>query len=446
MEEDIRTSSATAIKTSTKVEERLEAAIEEASKRIKYDSAHDEEILRSLSLVAEFIKDKKRVCYGGTAMNSILPQSKKFYNPELDLPDYDFYTPDVEGDVEELVALLNKEGFKDVYHKVGIHEGTKKILVNFVPVADVSSIEPELFAVLLRRSILKDGMYYTDDIILRMMMYLELSRPKGMVERWPKVYERLQLINELFPIRGCVGVATGEPPSTIPLGIRKSILEYIIEWKRILCNGAMGHLYARGIRKRDAVYRIQEGGAVLFTSPDPKIDAFTLKKKLGEGIELFRHKQRGEIVPERFELRLKGKTICVIVEETACHSYVAFPTSDERQIYIASLEFLITLYLSLSIFTTHAKDILGDSVLCQVKQFIRLSNENHAAKKSQFPPFSLQCRGHQTGFASLLREKVKRVRRERGELGSVAKSIKRRHSAARHSGTHKLRSKNKDKK
>lgn len=437
MEEDIRSYSTTPVKSSTKVEDRLEAAIEEASKRIKYDSAHDEEILRSMSIVADFIKKKKRVCYGGTAMNSILPQAKKFYNPELDLPDYDFYTPDVDGDVDELVALLNSEGFKDVYHKVGIHEGTKKILVNFVPVADISSIEPELFAVLLRRSILKDGMHYTDDVILRMMMYLELSRPKGMVERWPKVYERLQLINELFPIRGCMVPLTGEPLGTIPLGIRKSILEYIIEWKRILCNGAMGHLYSRGIRKGDAVYRIQEGGAVLFTSPDPKIDASVLKKNLGEDIQLFRHKQRGEIVPERFELRLKGKTLCVILQETACHSYVAFPTSDKQYIYIASLEFLITLYLSLSIFTTHANDILGNSVLCQVKQFIRLSNENHSAKKSQFSPFSLQCRGHQTGFASLLRAKVRRVKKEMGDVDSVGRTTRRK----RQSGTHKRRSK-----
>jgi hypothetical protein len=35
------------------------------------------------------------------------------------------------------------------------------------------------------------------------------------------------------------------------------------------------------------------------------------------------------------------------------------------------------------------------------------------AKKSQFPAFSTQCRGHQIGFASLLREKFQRVQREK---------------------------------
>jgi len=425
MEEDLRLHTSSAVKTSIKVEERLEAAVDQASKRIKYDSAHDEEILHALTVVEEFIKRKKRVCYGGTAMNAILPESKKFYDPEYDLPDYDFYTPDVDGDVEELVSVLNKEGFKDVYHKIGMHEGTKKILVNFVPIADISLIEPELFSVLLRRSILKDGMHYTDENILRMMMYLELSRPKGDVDRWPKVFERLQLINQLFPIRGCS--KTPEQKGRIPFTIRSTILNYIVEWQRILCNGPVIPLYKQGIKKQNAVFRIQEGGAVLFTSPDPKIDAMTLKKNLGESsIKILRHRARGEIVPERFELALHGNTLCVIVQETACHSYYPLPLADGRKIYVGSLEFLITLYLSLSIFTTHSDDILGKSVLCQVNQFIQLSEENSRAKKSQFTPFALQCRGHQVGFVSLLRDKVRRVKLERGDDSTRRTTRKRR--------------------
>jgi hypothetical protein len=425
MEEDLRLYTDSAVRSSSLIEKRLEEAIEKASKRIKYESAHDEEILHALAIVAEFIKRKKRVCYGGTAMNAILPESKKFYNPEVDLPDYDFYTPDVEGDVTELVAVLNKEGFKDVYHKVGIHEGTKKIMVNFVPIADISSIEPELFSVLLRRSILKEGMHYTDENILRMMMFLELSRPKGMVERWTKVFERLQLINQLFPIRGCSKISRQK--GSIPFTIRNTILNYIIEWQRILCNGPVLSLYKQGIRKGNAVFRIQEGGPLLFTSPDPKIDSITLKKKLADSsVTVLRHRARGEIVPERFELSLHGNTLCVIIQETACHSYFPFPLSDGRKVFIGSLEFLITLYLSLSIFTTHAEDVLGQSIPCQVKELIQLYEENNRAKSSQFTPFALQCRGHQIGFASLLRDKMRRVKLERGDHDSIRRTTRRR--------------------
>jgi hypothetical protein len=413
MEEDIAVYRDTLTKKRQDIEQRLKDAIDKASERIKYEAAHDEQLLHALSVVKEFIKKKKRVCYGGTAMNAILPKSKQFYDPKVDLPDYDFYTPNVEEDVKDLVAVLKKEGFEDVYSKIGIHEGTKKVLVNYTPIADVSSIDPELFGVIFRRSILKDGMHYTDQDVLRMMMYLELSRPKGMPDRWTKVFERLNLINQMFPIEGCTR-STGHKEE-IPLEIRKIILNYIIKWKRILCNGPIVPLYQRGIRRYNAVFRIQEGGPILLTSPDPKVDSAVLKSAINDSeITLLRHRARGEIVPERIELRKGSQTLCIIIQEIACHSYVPFPTQDKRTIFIGSLEFLITLFLSLGIFTHHGEDVLGPRILCQVREMIKLSRENYGARKSQFEPFSTKCRGHQTKFSSLLREKVKRQRQEKG--------------------------------
>jgi hypothetical protein len=418
MEEDIRARDVSVVspvqtKTSERISKRLEDAIEFASKRTQEESAKDDELRRALTIVEEFIKRKKRVCYGGTAMNAIVPANKKFYDPKYDLPDYDFYTPHVEEDVKDLVQDLEAAGFKDIYHKVGIHKGTKKILVNFVPIADISEIDEELFTVLLKRSILIDGVHYTDDTVLRMMMYLELSRPKGDVARWTKVFERLQIINSIFPIRACkYEKAERLPP--VPLQIRKRILDYVIEWQRVLCNGPMVSLYTAGIRKNNAVFNIQEGGAILFTSPDPRVDSIALKKVLGPGITLYRHRERGEIVPERIEIRDGSVILCMIVQETACHSFVSIPVSDGRVIYVGSLEFLITLYFSFSIFTKEPEKILGNKILCRVKQFIKLANENYGAKASQFQPFSMQCRGHQTQYASLLRAKFMRVQAERG--------------------------------
>jgi hypothetical protein len=450
MEEDIIVKHNTGIKTKTLIEKRLDAAIQKASEHIKYKEAHDEDLLRGLAIVREFIKKKKRVCYGGTAMNAILPVSKQFYDKNLDLPDYDFYTPDVDSDVTELVKLLKQEGFNDVFSKVGIHEGTMKVLVNYTPIADVSYIDPELFNVILRRSILKDGMHYTDEYILRMMMYLELSRPKGMPERWTKVFERLELINDSFPIKGCT-INVGKKPE-IPLTLRKVILDYIIEWKRILCNGPIVPLYRQGIRKQNAIFRIQEGGPILFTSPDPKIDSAELLKRLEEpSITLFRHRKRGEIIPERIELRQGKKTICVIIQEIACHSYVPFPTNDGRTIYLGSLEFLITLYLSLSIFTLHGEDVLGPRILCQVKEFIKIFRENYRAKNSQFEAFALQCRGHQPRFASLLRDKIKRQKeykekqKQRATQRASRSSSTRKKSATRKSARRNARTEQNEK-
>lgn len=449
MEEDIFRSlspQSSLTKKMEKIEARLKQATDLAGERAKYDSAHDEEILNALTVVANFIRRKKRVCYGGTAMNAILPEKDKFYDPEVDLPDYDFYTPEVEEDVAELVEDLNAAGFKDVYQRVGIHEGTKKILVNFVAVADVSRIEKDLYNVFYERSIAVDGIHYTDPDILRMMMYLEISRPKGQVARWDKVFERLQLINRAFPPRsGRSGSASRLRPGrrcsdrpegkSIPAAAQEALVKYIVENQRVLCNGPVLGLYARGIRRGDAVFRADvASGPMLFTSPDPKEDAMRLKgllKTVGK-VEVYVHKPRGEIVPERFELRVDGQIVCLMMEEVACHSYNNFPLEGGQVIQVGSLEFLVTLYLSLHIFTKHSREILGPDAMCLVARCVDLAMENYLSDKSQFPPFSLSCRGHQTGYVSLIRQKVLRIKREKAKADrAVAKTKKKKGAAAK---------------
>jgi len=155
-----------------------------------------------------------------------------------------------------------------------------------------------------------------------------------------------------------------------------------------------------------------------------------------DSITLHRIAPRGEIVPERVELRKDGESICMIIDEIACHSYVTVPVKTGGVIFIGSLEFLITLYLSLGIFTTQSPDYLGSNVPCHVSQFIRLLHENYRSKKSQFAPFPLECRGHQTKYTSLLRQKVERIKREKE--GSQAESMTRKTVASKRGSTRKV--------
>ena len=67
---------------------------------------------------------------------------------------------------------------------------TPPATVDYIPVADITTIDPVLYRILSKREYRVNGISYMDIHTLRMMMYLELSRPRGEVERWPKVYER----------------------------------------------------------------------------------------------------------------------------------------------------------------------------------------------------------------------------------------------------------------
>jgi hypothetical protein len=394
-------------------QERLTDAAKAAEERIKYDAAHNPELLRSLAIVANFIRRKGRVCYGGTAMNEILPDSQKFYDPEVDLPDYDFFTPSLEEDTDDLVAELQKAGFKDVYKKMGIHEGTIKILVNFSPVADITRIEKGVFETLAKRAINKHGILYTDPDCLRSMMYLELSRPRGMVSRWEKVFERLELINEQFPVKGCPGGSW--PISKVPASTVKQIYEFILEENRILCSGPLESIFARGMQKGDAKLKAAAGGPVIFLTPDIRADAKALVGRMTD-TSLFLHKEKGGFIPERMEIRVKGKPVAIAVADSACHAYYSVPVeNDGRVMLVASHEMVISLYLSLAIFTKQHRNHFDGNPFCRVRKLIQLARKNYVAKSSQFTPFSINCKGYQKGFPSLLREKLLRILREKAQ-------------------------------
>jgi hypothetical protein len=396
------------------VVERLAAAVKEAEERNDYEAAHNEPLLKALDIVKRFIRSKGRVCYGGTAMNAILPPKDRFYNPEVDLPDYDFFTPDPDGDVEALVAELKAAGFKDVYQRVGMHEGTRKILVNFVAIADITAIAADIYGVLSKRAVIRGGIRYTDPDVLRMMMYLELSRPKGEVARWEKVYERLRLINAAFPPRGgrTRRVAKGAP---LPKEAQRSIFDFCIDNQRVLFTGGLDGFYKSVIEKGNKLFSLDaHRGVIGMLSPSISEDAKVLREILGGGThtKVFTHVAKGELVPEYIELQYHGRPAVLLFQEVACHSYLYFATPDGRSIAVASPDTLVTLYYAIGLFTRRAAGLIP-RLMAAIPTLVALGEVNRRKGRPAIPAFPLTCRGYQKGRATLLREKVERIKREK---------------------------------
>jgi hypothetical protein len=164
----------------------LRKAIDKAEVKAKMELLNSEIIGEIINIVEKFLRDKKLICYGGTAINNILPKDEQFYNYDVEIPDYDFFSDNALKDCKELA----------------VHEGTFKVFVNYIPVADITQINPILFKSLKKDSIIINGIHYTPPNYLRMSMYLELSRPAGDVSRWEKVLKRLILLNKHYPIVG----------------------------------------------------------------------------------------------------------------------------------------------------------------------------------------------------------------------------------------------------
>jgi hypothetical protein len=180
----------------------LREAVDVMEKRKGAQIIQDPKVKDIISTVEEFIARKKLVCYGGTAINNILPEDAQFYNKDIELPDYDFYSDNALDDAKELADIYYKAGYEDVEAKSGVHHGTYKVFVNFTGIADITQMEPALFKTISRDAIIKKGIRYAPPDFLRMAMYLELSRPDGDVSRWEKVQKRLVLLNTHYPLKG----------------------------------------------------------------------------------------------------------------------------------------------------------------------------------------------------------------------------------------------------
>ena len=68
----------------------LRKAVDYNEKMVKSKKMNNPEISKIINIVEEFIISKKLICYGGTAINNILPDNL-VYNKDLELPDYDFF-------------------------------------------------------------------------------------------------------------------------------------------------------------------------------------------------------------------------------------------------------------------------------------------------------------------------------------------------------------------
>lgn len=104
-----------------------------------------DEIEKALEVVRKFIIRKKRILYGGMAIDlSLRLKGDKIYDDDV-LPDYDFMSPNHIQDSYELADILYQQGFKNVSSISAIHVTSRRVRVQFVVVADITYIPPSVF-------------------------------------------------------------------------------------------------------------------------------------------------------------------------------------------------------------------------------------------------------------------------------------------------------------
>lgn len=269
--------------------------------------AQDPLIKISLGAVETFLKTHPVLCYGGTAINNLLPKEDRFYNPDVEIPDYDFFSRTPQEHAMFLANKLKEEGIKNIEVKPGVHLGTFKVFADFEGVADITHLDAHVFDKLWDEKIVREGIHYVSPDFLRMSMYLELSRPRGDVSRWKKVYERLLLLNKHYPIDCMVTKATDHPE--LDAENRKKLRHLLLNEPVVLLGASAAEVH---LRKE-------------FTTPAMLLAEKETIEKLTAGKKV-KFYEGTEILPPLTNVIEDDGTIQFKFYETsACHSYHSIP-------------------------------------------------------------------------------------------------------------------------
>jgi Poly(A) polymerase catalytic subunit len=69
------------------------------------------DVSKIIKILESFLKRQKLVCYGGTAIDNILPKNSQFYDKSIEIPDYDFYSSNALDDSKELADIYHSSGY-----------------------------------------------------------------------------------------------------------------------------------------------------------------------------------------------------------------------------------------------------------------------------------------------------------------------------------------------
>ena len=386
----------------------------------------DPKVRDIIAIMEDFMRDEKLICYGGTAINNILPEEDQFYNHDLEIPDYDCYSPKALDHAKKLADIYFHKGYTEVEAKSGVHVGTFKVFVNFIPVADLTQIVPELYKNLRKDAISIDGILYCPPNFLRMAMYLELSRPRGDVSRWEKVTKRLALLNKNYPLEDiqCKDIEIQRLFDTsIPEAERDELFD--VSLKTLSDNGVVffGAMAQRLYMKHLPEYSKKQIPNVPdfdVLSNNPAKTARILKERLEYNkfrhVKITKRPGVGEIIAPHYEVTVAGETIVFVYQPIACHSYNSIQ-SHGKTLKIATIDTMLNLYLAF--LYVNRPYYNPTRIICMCESLYKIQERNRLSQEGVLRRFSINCYGKQETIQDMRSEKVEKYKELKDKKGTT---------------------------
>lgn len=362
-----------------------------AQERLDRETAENPNIRKMIGVVESFLRTHRVMCYGGTAINNLLPEEDQFYNPETDVPDYDFYSETPQMHATMLADMFAQKGYTNIEVKPGAHLGTWKVFVDFTGIADITFLEKAIFEKLWKEEIVVDDIHYVTPNFLRLSMYLELSRPRGDVSRWTKVYKRLMLLNKHYPVSCPLDDRRKVITESYLAGDARAEIETLLMGKDLVLLGMNAvSLHAKDPKNRwslpldvlatpeefDDV--VQKFAKALENHGNPKIDVYPVY---------------AELLPKHADISdsESGTLLVRIFETMACHSYHEMKDG----LKVGSIPTLLQFFFAFVYADAHFLEGYDENrIMCVCQRLVDLAHSSKGKHRFQILT-PLECIGKQ---------------------------------------------------
>ena len=400
----------------------LRSSVDKIEETLGSKTATSDDVKKIIFIVEMFIRRKKLICYGGTAINNILPKQSQFYDKEVEVPDYDFFSNNALADTKELCDELHKAGYDEVEGKSGLHHGTFKVFVDFMAIADITQIPKELFQSLSAHTIRVGGLLYAPANFLRMGMYLELSRPNGDVSRWEKVLKRLALLNKAYPLipTNCskIHFQRRMKDETNMTNIYETVKSALIDRDVVFFGGyALAH-YSEYMPKefQHTIKQIPDFDVLI---ENANLVSEIVKERLEDSgirnITITEHPPFGDLISNHYEVKVGKDVICVLYEPVACHSY-NIVKEHGYDVRIATIDTIMSFYLAFIYLNRPYYNV--DRLLCMSSYLFDVQQRNRLDQKGVLKRFSMSCIGHHLSMEEVRARKSAKYRELKDKRGT----------------------------
>jgi hypothetical protein len=270
------------------------------------------------------------------------------------------------------------------------------------------------------------GILYAPANLLRMGMYLELSRPDGDVSRWEKVLKRLTLLNKNYPLsaHNCSEInfqrkMIKSERNANSDEIYETIKTTLIDQGVVFFGGYTLSLYSQYMPD-NLKKRLEKVPDFDVLSEEPLMTSQIVKERLADinvkNVKIILRPAVGEIIAPHYEIRVGSDVVAFIYEPLACHSYNIIKEQG-YDVKVATIDTMLSFYLAFLYANRPYYD--KNRILCMSKYLFEVQEKNRLDQKGLLKRFSINCMGHQETIEEMRAKKTEKFAELKDKKGTA---------------------------